>query len=192
MREEWRDVVGYEGLYQVSNLGHVKGVARTIRRGNHTVTVPERVLNQNDNTNGYLRVNLSKDNRVKQSFVHRLVAEAFVDNPNEFRYIDHLDSDRHNNNAENLAWCTQSENIAAAYARGRRKYTPMSEDARRRVTKKVSKPVVRSDGKIYPSVTSAAKGLCVTVGMVRHVLKGRAKTVKGYSFRYAEGKEQVD
>lgn len=189
MREEWRDVVGYEGLYQVSSFGRVKGVARSVKRNGHEVKVPERFLCQTDNSNGYLRVNLSKDNRVKQTFVHRLVAEAFVDNPDGCRYIDHLDSDRHNNHVENLVWCTQSENISAAYSRGRRKYVPMSEEARARVTKKIAKPVVRSDGKIYPSVTSAARDLCVTVGMVRHVLKGRAKTVKGYSFRYAKGKE---
>lgn len=192
MREEWRDVVGYEGLYQVSNLGRVKGVARKVNRNGHMVSVPERFLTQNDNTNGYLRVRLSNGNHVKQAFVHRLVAEAFVDNPKGYKFIDHLDSDRHNNKPDNLVWCTQSDNIAAAYSSGRRKYAPMGEDARKRVTKRVSKPVVRSDGKIYPSVTSAAKGLCVTVGMVRHVLKGRAKTVKGYSFRYVEGKEQVD
>ena len=114
MREEWRDVVGYEGLYQVSNLGRVKGVARKVNRNGHMVSVPERLLNQSDNTNGYLRVSLSKGNHVKQAFVHRLVAEAFVDNPKGCKYIAHLDSDRHNNKPDNLVWCTQSENIAAA------------------------------------------------------------------------------
>lgn len=192
MREEWRDVVGYEGLYQVSNLGRVKGVARKVNRNGHMVSVPERLLNQNDNTNGYLRVSLSKGNHTKQAFVHRLVAEAFVDNPKGCKYIDHLDNDRHNNHVDNLAWCTQSENIAASYARGQRKYVPMSEEARARVTKKIAKPVVRSDGKIYPSVTSAAKDLGVTMAMVSHVLNGRAQTALGYSFRYAKSKEQVD
>lgn len=192
MREEWRDIVGYEGLYQVSNLGRVKGVARKVNRNCHMVSVPERFLNQSDNTNGYLRVSLSKDNHVKQAFVHRLVAEAFVDNPKGYKYIDHLDSDRHNNKPDNLVWCTQSENIAAAYSRGRRKYVPMSDEARARVIKSIAKPVVRSDGKIYPSVTSAARDLGVTMAMVSHVLNGRAQTALGYSFRYAKGKERVD
>lgn len=156
------------------------------------VSVPERFLNQSDNTNGYLRVSLSKDNHVKQAFVHRLVAEAFVDNPKGYKYIDHLDSDRHNNKPDNLVWCTQSENIAAAYSRGRRKYVPMSDEARARVIKSIAKPVVRSDGKIYPSVTSAARDLGVTMAMVSHVLNGRAQTALGYSFRYAKGKERVD
>ena len=114
MREEWRDVVGYEGLYQVSSFGRVKGVARSVKRNGHEVMVPERFLCQTDNSNGYLRVSLSRDNRVKRTFVHRLVAEAFVDNPDGCKYIDHLDSDRHNNKPDNLVWCTQSENIAAA------------------------------------------------------------------------------
>lgn len=192
MREEWRDVVGYEGLCQVSDLGRVKGVARKVNRNGHMVSVPERFLNQSDNTNGYLRVNLSNGNHVKQAFVHRLVAEAFVDNPKGYKYIDHLDSDRHNNKPDNLVWCTQSENIAAAYSRGRRKYVPMSDEARVRVTKTIAKPVVRSDGKIYPSVTSAARDLGVTMAMVSHVLNGRAQTALGYSFRYAKGKERVD
>lgn len=191
MREEWRDVVGYEGLYQVSSLGRVKGVARKVNRNGHTLSVPERLLSQSDNTNGYLRVNLSNGNHVKRAFVHRLVAEAFVDNPKGCKYIDHLDSNRHNNRPDNLVWCTQSENIAAAYSRGRRKYVPMSKEARARVTKKIAKPVVRSDGKIYPSVTSAARDLGVTMAMVSHVLNGRAQTALGYSFRYAKGKERV-
>lgn len=106
MREEWSDIAGYEGLYQVSNLGCVKGMARRIQRNGHVVAVPERTLNQTDNSNGYLRVNLSKDNHVKHAFVHRLVAAAFVDNPDGCRYVDHLDSDRHNNRADNLVWCT--------------------------------------------------------------------------------------
>lgn len=189
MREEWRDIAGYEGLYQVSNLGRVKGMARRIQRNGHTVAIPERTLNQTNNSNGYLRVNLSKDNHVKHAFVHRLVAAAFVDNPDGCRYVDHLDSDRHNNRADNLVWCTQGENISASYKRGRRTYIPMSQEARERTNRRVSKRVVRSDGKIYPSVTSAARDLGVTMPMVSHVLCGRAKTASGYSFRYAESEE---
>lgn len=108
-KEFWRPVVGYEGLYEVSNFGRVK----SIKFGK------ERFLKLFTNHRGYLQVNLSKKGKVKKYFVHRLVAEAFLEIPEELKHlkgthylqVNHKDENKLNNNAENLEWCTSSYNV---------------------------------------------------------------------------------
>lgn len=186
--EVWRDVVGYEGLYEVSNLGNVRGVARTHLRydkqGNaYEVHVPARCLVKKDNSNGYYRVSLSRDNRVRQLFVHRLVAMAFVENPDNLPVIDHIDGDRHNNDASNLRWCTQGDNLHYSYQNGRETVF-VREHIKKRQVHAVSRPVVRSDGEEFPSVVAASRALGLSNSAVSHVVNGRAKTAGGYSFTF--------
>ena len=112
IKEEWRDVRGYEGLYQISNKGRIKSLERYVknsRKGNRLIK--EKVLNPTDNGHGYKIIGLRYKGKRKNHYIHRLVAEAFVDNPNNKNYINHIDYDRGNNNADNLEWCTQKENI---------------------------------------------------------------------------------
>lgn len=114
MREVWRDINGYEGLYQVSNLGRVKRLERIVRNNVYggMRIVDEKILSATDNGHGYKIIGLRKDGRRKNHYVHRLVATAFIDNPHDFHYVNHLDRDRANNIADNLEWCTQLENVA--------------------------------------------------------------------------------
>ena len=106
--EVWKDVAGYEGLYQVSNKGNVYSVERinSQRRkwGGYTLKLSIDKI-------GYPRVNLYKDGRNKNVTVHRLVANAFLPNPNNYPEINHQDEDKTNNNVENLEWCTRKYNI---------------------------------------------------------------------------------
>lgn len=188
--EEWRDVVGYEGLYEVSNLGRVRGVERHYYRQDsrgvsYPVVVRARMLNQTENSNGYYRVSLSRDNHVKQAFVHRLVAMAFVENPDNLPVIDHIDGDRHNNDASNLRWCTQGDNLHYTYQNGR-EMVFAREHIRKRQVHAVSRPVIRSDGKEFPSVVAASRALGLTDAAVSHVVNGRAKTAGGYSFTFKD------
>ena len=104
MEEVWKDIVGYEGKYQVSNLGRVKSLNY---RGN---TNKEVIMTITKNKNGYLKIGLSKNNKRKNYLIHRLVAQAFIDNPNKYDEVNHKDEDKSNNRVENLEWCTHKEN----------------------------------------------------------------------------------
>lgn len=101
--ENWKPVVGYEGLYEVSDLGRVKSL-NWRNRGF------ERCLYLKPHNKGYLQVELAKDGAKKMYTVHRLVATAFVENPNGYPLINHKDENKLNNKAENLEWCTSSYN----------------------------------------------------------------------------------
>lgn len=98
MTEIWRDVVGYENLYQVSNLGNVKSSysGKNLKRGTQNV--------------GYKCVNLYKNKVSKTYLIHRLVAQAFIENPQNLPCINHIDEDKTNNRVENLEWCNQKYN----------------------------------------------------------------------------------
>ena len=112
--EEWRDVVGFEGLYQVSNLGRVKGLDRLVDTNINNVNRrihKGKLLKPQFNNKGYKRVNLCKNGNINWAFVHRLVAEAFIPNPNNYPVVNHKDENPKNNCVENLEWCTQKYNM---------------------------------------------------------------------------------
>lgn len=102
--EVWKDIDGYDGRYQVSNLGNV----RSIRVGEHNHTI---ILKPMIQKNGYLYVALWKDNKKKNKLIHRLVALAFVDNPNDYSEVNHKDENKENNVANNLEWCEHLYNM---------------------------------------------------------------------------------
>ena len=111
-KEIWKPAKGYEGLYEVSNLGRVKSLARTCKgRGNGRKPIRERILCLEVSNNGYIRVRLSMDRHTKHCLVHRLVAEAFTPNPNNLPQVNHKNEDRADNRAENLEWCTGKYNV---------------------------------------------------------------------------------
>lgn len=111
MNEIWKDIPHYEGLYQVSNLGRVKSLDRTVvGKDGNSYFKKGCFITQHDNTKGYLFVYLWRNNESKREYTHRLVALAFIDNPEHKPQVDHIDTDRQNNRAENLRWVTQSEN----------------------------------------------------------------------------------
>lgn len=103
MKEVWKDIEGYEGLYQVSNLGRVKSIKRN--------TATNRILKPH-NTNKYLQVCLCKNGSTKYKLIHRLVAEAFIPNYENLPEVNHKDEDKLNNSVSNLEWVSQAENLA--------------------------------------------------------------------------------
>ena len=107
MKEVWKDIKDYEGLYQVSNLGRIKSVDRIIKRKkNGDYFQKGRILNLQIAKNGYYICKLSYQNKKPSKNVHKLVAEAFISNPNNYPCINHKDENKLNNNVNNLEWCT--------------------------------------------------------------------------------------
>ena len=113
MNEEWKDIEGYEGLYQVSNKGRVKVLPHLVHRGFCTCTCPEKILTPRNNSRGALTVRLSNGSKKtsKEKTIHRLVATAFLENPFDKEEVDHIDGNRQNNNVENLRWVSRIENV---------------------------------------------------------------------------------
>ena len=113
MNEEWKDIVGFEGLYQVSNLGRIKCLEHKCpgRYKGKFRTVKEHMMKPAENkTNGYMYVSLSNSDRGRTFTVHRLVANAFLPNPENKPILNHKDEDKHNNCVSNLEWCTSLYN----------------------------------------------------------------------------------
>lgn len=152
--EEWKDIKGYEGLYQVSNWGRVKSLERWVDFGTTTKRkIEEILLKASDNGNGYKCVKLGRNGGKK--FVHRLVAEAFIDNPNNYPCINHKDENKTNNNVDNLEWCSYSYNIN--YGNRTKKALENKKDTKNNIR---SKPIVAIDfnGNIkylFPSIGEA-------------------------------------
>lgn len=111
MQEEWRDVIGYEGYYIVSNTGKIKRIKKM-------PGTSCKILKQTYSY-GYSHVNLSKQNTLKRIRVHKIVCQAFLDNPNNKKSINHIDNNRSNNNLSNLEWCTAKENYEHSRIQGR-------------------------------------------------------------------------
>jgi hypothetical protein len=113
--EAWKDIAGYEGFYQVSNIGRVKTTERTDSLGRK---VSENIKKPNLNINGYYQVTLYKNGHRKSCYIHRLVATAFIPNNDNALQVNHIDGVKTNNSARNLEWTTPSENSQHAYDTG--------------------------------------------------------------------------
>ena len=109
--EIWKPIEGFEGLYEISNIGRVKsiGTYNTCKRG---------IMNPMINSDGYLHVRLYNNGVSKNIAIHRLVAIAFIPNPNNYRYVNHKDENTKNNKVSNLEWCTNSYNLI--YSKGKK------------------------------------------------------------------------
>lgn len=170
--EEWKDIEGYEGLYQVSNKGKVKSLKY---RGSNN----ECVLKNRKTTKGYLQVALWKNQKHKEFQVHRIVAKAFIPNPDKLPQVNHKDENKTNNSVENLEWCTNEYN---------HNYGTRNLRASRGLNGEGSKQVYQFtiEGKllnIWPSTMECGRsGYCQT--SVSNCCIGKQKTHKGYKWCY--------
>lgn len=137
MEELWKDIKGYEGLYQVSNLGNVKSLERLVYNQHNNYIKPERILKPRRKEDGYLQVYLYNNGK-KQAYVHRLVAESFIPNTDNKAQVNHIDFNKENNIVENLEWVTAVENL-----RHYRKSDKWEEMNRQKKKKLASKTIYR-------------------------------------------------
>jgi len=109
--EEWKDIKGFEGLYQVSTLGRVRSLDRYVKAKSASLKLIKGcIIKTWINRCGYVQVHLCKNSHTKPHLVHRLVAEAFISNPNNYPCVNHKSEKKTENNVENLEWCTYSYN----------------------------------------------------------------------------------
>ena len=188
MNEEiWKDIIGYEGLYQVSNLGRVKSLERYNRRN---IKIPEKILVGCVNYKGYHKVLLCKDGRQKQYSVHRLVMNAFVPNPNNYPVVNHKDENKLNNNVDNLEWCTVAYNNTYGNALEKARKTRKTSEKWKARNTSYKKPIEQCDLqgnliKRWDSSIDAEKGLGLWSSHIRNCCRGEGKTCGGYIWRYA-------
>ena len=183
--EIWKDIEGFEGRYQVSNLGRVKSLERTVwdNRGYYK-TVSEKILKPQKKGNGYLQVQLSQDGKEKWYLVHRLVAIAFLPNPNNLPQVNHISEDKLDNRVSNLEWVTCKENTNHGTGIKRR-------SEKRRNDPRTSKPIIGIDkitGLIvdFPSIKEASRQLSINKANITSCLKSRCKSAGGYVWYYAD------
>ena len=170
MNEIWKDIDGYEGLYQVSNLGRVKSL-------NYRRTGKEQNLKPRNNVLGYLKVILCKNGKTKPFTIHRLVAKAFLENPDNKSDVNHKDEDKTNNCVDNLEWMTRKDNI---------NYGTHNE----RMAKSRSKSVLQftKNGKFvkeWPSVIQIERDLGFSSGNISQCCNGKYKSAYEYIWKFA-------
>ena len=172
MKENWRDIKGYEGLYKVSNLGRIKSIRNNI------------YLKPNLQSNGYLRISLSKNGKVQYKNIHRLVAEAFIKNDNEYPIINHIDGNKLNNNVDNLEWCSYQHNNKEAI-RLKLNVAKKGKDNHR------SKVITQYDKngnfiKQWDYMSMITKELGYDYTSISKCCSGKQKTSYGYIWKYKE------
>lgn len=173
--ETWAPVKGYEGLYEVSDLGNIKGVDRVISRNGHPMRVKGRMIRQQAMPNGYMSVNLKNSGDSKRHYVHRVVASSFLFNGANLPEVNHKDEDKKNNCVSNLEWVTRSQNLKH------------NNGAAKRVESR-RKPVVVVDVGFFESLCAAAEAMGTRPTNVsrccKHV-KGQRR-IKGHETMFLE------
>lgn len=171
--EEWRDIEGYEGFYQVSDSGQVRSLDRVTTNGRKR---KGRTLKQANRPNGYRFVVLSKGNVPKECSVHRLVSNAFIPNPEHKPNVNHIDGNKNNNHVENLEWVTQSENNL-------HRYRVLGETCGGRPNKKV---MCTTTGIVYASLSEAEKKTGVFAANISKTAKGKRNNAGGMKWVFVK------
>lgn len=196
--EEWRSVCGFEGYYEVSNTGNVRSCDRYVnaKLGSKSFLKGE-MMKLQKNHKGYMTVILHKNNKHYSKTVHRLVAEAFIDNPENLPQVNHKDTDKTNNNVTNLEWISNYDNMQHAMQHGCYK-NAFTEKARASTIKNLEKAIDRLKiaviqydmgwNKIreFESISFAGRTLGISASKIVACCKGKRNMCGGYRWKYKE------
>jgi hypothetical protein len=157
--QEWWPVNGYEGYYEISKSGKIRGVKRLVVISNGLRTIKSKILNTRINNDGYIDVRLNKDGKSKTTFVHIILANAFIPNPENKAQVNHINGIKTDNRIENLEWASRSENMIHAYKLG--------------LMKSITKCVVdRCNGVEYTSIKEASRISLIPYSTLTGMLNG--------------------
>lgn len=185
-QEIWKDILGYEGFYQVSNLGRVRSVDRIVKGSFGSQHKKSIILAPAINTAGYYSVALTRNAKGKTFRVHRLVAEAFIPNPGNYPIINHKDENKLNNNVNNLEWCTYSYNTVYNNSMARRQ-NAKNKNHSYGCEKKVYQYDINGHLiKIWKSLMEVSRELHIPWGNIANCCRGGKyrHTAYGYKWSY--------
>lgn len=185
--ELWQDISGYDGIYAISNFGRIKSVERLVSRRTSEMIVRERIRKLNTGRNGYAVVSLYNNGIGKAYLVHRLVASAFIKNPENKREVNHIDCNKLNNFVDNLEWATPSENTKHAYDNG---LIVVPNNGKFGFDNSLGKRITQmtADGKVvnkYGSMCEAERNTGIFQANISKVCSGERSMAGGYMWSYS-------
>lgn len=193
MDEIWKPIDGYEGKYEVSNMGRIKSLPREAWNGHGIMVLRERILRPGINSKGYESVNLYIKNKRENVLIHQVVAKTFIPNPEGKPCVDHINTIRRDNRVENLRWCTQKENCNNYVTKIKLSHSIRGENHPMWGKKGADNPHSRTVAqftkggqliKTYPSALDAAKAMNVQRGAIYRAISGFRRYCRGYIWRY--------
>lgn len=182
--EIWKDIKGYEGLYQISDRGRVRSLDRYVNAMYGKRFVKGAIRKSHINVGlGYKTLCLSKEGTTAEVYVHRLVAEAFVPNPNNYKMVNHKDENKTNNVPSNLEWCTAAYNMA---------YSNIYEKSREKNCIAVRQYALNGTFiREYKSSYEAGRAMNVRPYCITHCCMGKIGSVRGFLWAYADGRAKA-
>lgn len=185
-KEIWKDIPGFEGLYQASNLGRIKSLNRYKKNHKKNQKVIGKVLKQHKDLDGYYKISLCKNGKYYQTNVHRLIAITFIPNINNLPQVNHkiAISDGGNNNANNLYWGTQKQNMNDKKRDGHSKRIVGEKGKNPNAKAVIQLDLQGNIINVYACILEATKKTKIHNGDIGQCCKGKLKTAGGYKWKY--------
>ena len=179
INEVWKPIKNYEGFYEISNLGNVRSLSHMRKNKNGFYIQKGKNIKAGINRKtGYLMVSLSKNGKTQTKYIHKLVAEAFIDNPNNFICVNHLDENKKNNNVDNLGWCNHKIN---------NNYGTRNKRISQKLSRRINQYDLKGNFiKTWNSSIEIEKSIGIDQSNICLCCKGKRNSVGGYLWKYAK------